>query len=87
MNRELLPQQTIGLLLVTLSVLSVSGCGAMQSLFATPPTNTDIPPTRYVERFGRFVRRVRVRGGSGQHGRNRGLLPLQTIPVWKHRCK
>jgi hypothetical protein len=36
MNREQLPQQMIYLALVTLFAAVVSGCGAMQSLFAVP---------------------------------------------------
>jgi hypothetical protein len=59
MNREQLPQQMICLLLVTLFVLSVSGCSAMQSLFATP-TPIPISPkpgkwTASAESLGEFM--------------------------------
>jgi hypothetical protein len=59
MKREQLRPQMICLLLVTLFVVSVSGCRAMQSLFATP-TPTPIFPkpgewTASAESLGEFV--------------------------------
>jgi hypothetical protein len=57
-RKQLLPQM-ICLLLITLFVLSVSGCRAMQSLFVTP-TPTPISPkpgewTASAESLGEFV--------------------------------
>jgi len=62
MNREQLLQQMICLLLVTLFVLSVIGCGAMQSLFATPaPAPISPQPGEWIasaESLGKFVFKV-----------------------------
>jgi hypothetical protein len=62
MNREQLLQQMIGLSLVTLFVLAVSGCSAMQNLFATPaPTPISPKPgewTASAEPLGEFVFKV-----------------------------
>lgn len=62
MNREQLLQRMIWFLLVTLFVLPVVGCGAMQSLFATPaPTPISPQPGEWIasaEPLGEFVFKV-----------------------------